>query len=83
MNDLLSLLGGHTATVPITGGSLGNLQGLLQSLIANSNGNRLQRGQPQTMLMGTNKFPVASNQVTNGFISPVGTYSAGFGPGPE
>ena len=71
MNDLLTLLGGHQNTVPITGGGLGNLQGLLGMLLSRG------KQQPPPILMGANKFPIQSNQVTVGYIDSQGIYHPG------
>ena len=75
MNDLLTLLGGHQNTVPITGGGLGNLQGLLGMLLS------LGKQQPPPILMGNNKIPIQRNQVTNGYLDAMGNYHPGAGGG--
>lgn len=76
MNDLLTLLGGHQNTVPITGGGFGNLQGL-QGLLATLLSRRNQQEQPPPILMGANKFPIQRNQVTVGYIDSQGIYHPG------
>lgn len=78
MNDLLTLLGGHQNTVPITGGGFGNLGsgfGNLQGLL----GMLLSRGkqQPPPILMGANQVPIQRNQDTYGYLDTMGNYHSG------
>lgn len=68
-SDILSFLRGGGQ--PNYSGVMGQINQLIAA--------KLRKMQPQTNYFGANKVPIMDNQITSGFIDPMGNYHQGEG----